>query len=169
MTRTSTVTLIAEDTPPVHYLLKTYSQMCGFQTVQATVGERALEMARQDRPALVLLNIDLPGNVRGWEVLECLKEDESTRSILVVIYHLEKESPDEPWATIADAWLPIPLLYESFKETLTRAGVLLQKIAEVPSQDSRRAGRGLRAARNHPGPLQKRRPKKRKEETRKNE
>ncbi len=165
MNRSLPVTIIAEDTSPVHYLLKTYSQMCGFQTVQATVGERVLEMVRQAHPVLVLLNIDLPGNVRGWEVLECLKGDETTRSILVVIYRLEKESLEEPWAGMADARLQIPVLYEGFKETLTRAGVSIQEATNIPARNAERVGRGFPAAQNELDSQNKRRPKKRKEET----
>lgn len=95
-------------------------------------------------PALILLDIDLPGSVRGWEVLECIKKDETMRSIPVIIYHLEKESPDEKWKGMANAWLQIPVLYESFKETLTRAGVCPQEARKKPGRNAERRSKKQR-------------------------
>jgi CheY-like chemotaxis protein len=128
----TSVTLIAENNPPVFYLLKTYAQMCGFQTIQAEVGDRALEIARYLKPAFILLNIDLPGTVRGWDVLSCLKSEADTHAIPVVVYHLD-EDPEREHIGDADACLPIPVLYEAFKETLARAGVELHETSGSPA------------------------------------
>jgi CheY-like chemotaxis protein len=146
------ISLIAEDNHPVHYLLKTYAQMCGFQTVQATVGDRVLEMVRQIKPAFILLNIDLPGRLRGWEVLACIKGDEAIRSVPIIVYGLKDGSPDAQQRETADACLPIPVLYESFRGTLTSVGVTFQesKTEPVPGAE-RRSVRSRKEKKEKPG------------------
>jgi CheY-like chemotaxis protein len=132
------ISLIAEENSSVHYLLKTYAQMCGFETVHATVGERALELVRQFSPVFVLLNVDLPGKVRGWEVLACLKNEEATRDLPVVIYRLDEGSAQPQPALEADACLQIPILYEGFRDTLSQAGIEIQ---DPPGSPAPRAER----------------------------
>ena len=51
--------------------------------LEATSGERGLELARNGRPDLVLLDIQLPG-LDGFSVLHCLRDDPETRSIPAV-------------------------------------------------------------------------------------
>ncbi len=132
------ISLIAEENLTVHYLLKTYAQRCGFQTVNASVGERVLEMVREYNPALILLNIDLPGEMRGWDVLAYLKNDEETRHIPVVIYTLNEENPDPQQTQEADACFQIPVLYEGFVDTLTEAGVCIDGSMSIHPRNSER-------------------------------
>jgi CheY-like chemotaxis protein len=136
------LSIIAEDNPPVFYLLNTYAQMCGFQTLHITVGERVLEAALQERPAYILLNIDLPGKVRGWEALECLKKDEFLQQIPVVVYDTDAEKDDCLSKELADACLPIPVLFDGFKDTLTRVGVKINRAdGSAQSERERRSSR----------------------------
>lgn len=52
--------------------------------VRARNCQEAIQLARSLRPAAITLDLVLPG-ADGWEVLRCLKSDEATRSIPVVI------------------------------------------------------------------------------------
>jgi CheY-like chemotaxis protein len=56
----------------------------GFDVVTAADGEEALERARADAPALILLDLIMP-KVQGFEVLRQLKEDPATAGIPVII------------------------------------------------------------------------------------
>ena len=53
------------------------------ELVTAALPAEGLKMARQLRPALVLLDIQLPG-MDGFEVLARLRADEATRDLVVV-------------------------------------------------------------------------------------
>lgn len=56
----------------------------GFTVVTAADGEEALARARQDAPALILLDLIMPGR-NGFDVLETLKGDPATSKIPVVV------------------------------------------------------------------------------------
>jgi two-component system phosphate regulon response regulator PhoB len=57
----------------------------GLDVSRAKSGEEGIEVARRERPAVILLDIMMPG-LDGWETLERLKTDEATRDIPVVIF-----------------------------------------------------------------------------------
>lgn len=59
--------VIVEDDPSIADLLDLYLRENGFRVLQASTGERGLELIQQHRPALVLLDIGLPG-IDGFEV-----------------------------------------------------------------------------------------------------
>lgn len=55
----------------------------GFEVVVAVDGQAGVEMARQERPDLILMDLSLP-IMDGWEATRKLKADEATRHIPVV-------------------------------------------------------------------------------------
>ncbi len=61
-----------------------------FDVVLAGSGEEALFIVEEDRPDLVLLDINMPG-LDGWEVLRILKEDEVTAGVPVVMFSVNYE------------------------------------------------------------------------------
>jgi CheY-like chemotaxis protein len=131
------ICLIAEDNAPVIYLLRTFAEMCGFRTVNASVGERVLEIARQKQVAVVLLDLMLPGRARGWDVLRLLKSDPATCHIPVVVFQADEAAPFHP-SEGADALLQLPVLYEGFVGTLARSGVAVG--GHAPGADELPAG-----------------------------
>ena len=56
----------------------------GYGVISAADGERALELARKERPGAIILDIALP-RMDGWTVLEELQKDRSTASIPIVM------------------------------------------------------------------------------------
>jgi CheY-like chemotaxis protein len=116
------ICLIAEDTQPVIYLLQTYVKMCGLQALIAVEGEQVFNIARQNRIAVILLNQELPGKIRGWDVLLALKADPDLCNIPVITYQMD-ENKQAHQEDEADACLQMPLLFESFRETLAHIGL----------------------------------------------
>lgn len=57
----------------------------GFEMIHATNGEDALKMVKDEKPAIILLDILLP-EMSGFEVLEKLKEDPETKDIPVLLF-----------------------------------------------------------------------------------
>ncbi|HJZ56968.1 MAG TPA: response regulator, partial [Gemmataceae bacterium] len=55
----------------------------GFDVLTAETGERALELVAAERPALVLMDLGLPG-IDGWEATRRLKADPATAAIPVI-------------------------------------------------------------------------------------
>src|SRR5262249_52691270 len=68
-------------------------QATGYSTVEATTGEAAVEAARTHEPALVLMDVQLPG-IDGVEALARLRQDERTASIPVLALTAQAMSGD---------------------------------------------------------------------------
>jgi len=79
----STRILVVEDNPKNLKLVRDVLQATGYGTLEATTGEEAVEVARSHSPALVLMDVQLPG-IDGVEALTRLREDERTASIPVL-------------------------------------------------------------------------------------
>jgi CheY-like chemotaxis protein len=75
--------LIIEDDDNSRKLLRDALQVKGYQTVEAPTGEQGLQLAGERRPALVLLDIQLPG-ISGFDALRSLRGDPATRTIPVI-------------------------------------------------------------------------------------
>lgn len=65
----------------------------GYQVFSALDGEIGIQLARRERPDLVLLDLILPKK-DGFEVLRELKQDSSTKQIPVVILSNLEENVD---------------------------------------------------------------------------
>jgi two-component system, cell cycle response regulator DivK len=75
--------LVVEDNQKNMKLFRDVLQATGYTTLEATTGEDAIELARSQEPALVLMDVQLPG-IDGVEALERLRRDERTASIPVL-------------------------------------------------------------------------------------
>jgi two-component system, cell cycle response regulator DivK len=75
--------LIVEDDDNSRKLLRDSLQVTGYETAEASNGELGLELARQRRPALILMDIQLPG-ISGFDALRSLRSDPDTRTIPVI-------------------------------------------------------------------------------------
>ena len=75
--------LIVEDNELNMKLFHDLLEAHGYDTIQTRDGMDALRLARQHRPDLILMDIQLP-EVSGLEVTKWLKEDDDLRAIPVV-------------------------------------------------------------------------------------
>ena len=76
--------LVVDDDRDTLNLLRTALRAQGLQVRTATRGERALRMARDNPPALIMLDLKLPG-MDGYQVLKELKQHPVTANIPVVV------------------------------------------------------------------------------------
>jgi two-component system, cell cycle response regulator DivK len=75
--------LVVEDNETSMKLFRDVLQAKGYSTLEATTGEDAVELARTLDPALVLMDVRLPG-IDGIEALAQLRGNERTAAIPVV-------------------------------------------------------------------------------------
>ena len=75
--------LIVEDNPKSLKLVRDTLQVKGYRTIETETGEEGVRMARERHPALVLMDIQLPG-ISGIEALGQLRADPGTRAIPVI-------------------------------------------------------------------------------------
>ena len=75
--------LIVEDNPKNLKLVRDTLQVKGYQTIEAETGEEGVRLAHERQPALVLMDIQLPG-INGVEALKQLRADPVTSSTPVI-------------------------------------------------------------------------------------
>ena len=75
--------LIVEDNPKNLKLIRDLLQFKGYQTIEAETAEAGIDLARERRPALILMDIQLPG-MDGREAMKTLKADTATRQIPII-------------------------------------------------------------------------------------
>lgn len=83
MDNSSILILNVDDNDGARYVKTRILQSAGFQVIEAANGTDALDMARKNTPALVLLDVKLP-DISGIEVCRRIKSDVSTATVLVL-------------------------------------------------------------------------------------
>ena len=85
--------LIVDDEEYILELLSFNLKKAGYTTLTASSGEKALQIAPEDRPDLILLDLMLPGN-DGIEVCRKLKQENTTRDIPIIMLTARGEDSD---------------------------------------------------------------------------
>lgn len=76
--------LIADDDPEILTMLSIRLRKRGYTTIEASDGLQTLQMARVQKPDLVLLDVMMPGK-NGWEVAKALREDPVLAEVGIVM------------------------------------------------------------------------------------
>ena len=77
--------LIIDDEPLIHKSVSLLLKNAGLTGIGASSGPQGLQMAAQDQPDAILLDLKMP-KMSGWEVLSQLKNDEKLKNIPVVLF-----------------------------------------------------------------------------------
>ncbi|MCW8873790.1 PleD family two-component system response regulator [Pseudomonadota bacterium] len=88
--------LIVDDSPAQLYSLRQMVERAGHQAVVAESGERALEVAASEHPAVILMDIVMPG-MSGYQATRKLGRTESTRHIPVIFVSTRDGEADRQW------------------------------------------------------------------------
>lgn len=101
--------LIIEDYPATSEMMSSILEAEGFKSLVAMEGASGLEMARSQKPDLILLDVMMPG-MSGFQVCEKLKADEKTRGIPVIIVSVRgtEENIKKGEKLGADGYVPKP-------------------------------------------------------------
>jgi DNA-binding response OmpR family regulator len=102
--------LIVEDQPDICKLIRMTLEFGDFEIHEAHDGETGLNMVRAIRPAIVLLDVMMPGLLDGYQVCTRIKQDPELRSIQVVMLTARGQVSDlaAGEAAGADAYLVKP-------------------------------------------------------------
>jgi two-component system phosphate regulon response regulator PhoB len=85
--------LVVEDEPDLLDLVVYNLKKEGFKPIRAETGEKALELAREARPDLILLDLMMPG-LDGLEVCRRLRAHDATSGIPIVMVTARAEESD---------------------------------------------------------------------------
>ncbi len=113
--------LIVEDNELNMKLFRDLLAAYGYATVETRSGLEALQMARQYRPTLILMDIQLP-EVSGLEVTKWLKDDEDLADIPVVAVTAFAMKGDEQRIRQGgcEAYISKPIAIQSFIATVRK-------------------------------------------------
>jgi DNA-binding response OmpR family regulator len=88
-----TTVLVVDDEAPIRLLCRVNLEAESMTVLEASDGERGLELARTERPDVILLDVMMPGR-SGWEVAEELLTDDSTSGIPIIFLTARAEVRD---------------------------------------------------------------------------
>ncbi len=113
--------LVVEDNDINMRLFHDVLEARGYNVLQATDGTEGWRMAREHRPDLILMDIQLPG-ISGLEVTKRLKADETLKSIPVIAITAFAMDGDEEKIRGGgcDAYIVKPISIHSFLQTVER-------------------------------------------------
>ncbi len=119
MEQSNNSVLIVEDNELNMKLFHDLLEAHGYQTIGTHSGLEALDLARQHRPSLILMDIQLP-EVSGLEVTKWLKDDDELRHIPVVAVTAFAMKGDEERIIQGgcEAYLSKPISVVGFIETV---------------------------------------------------
>jgi DNA-binding response OmpR family regulator len=117
--------LIADDEPNILISLEYLMKREGYEVLLARDGNEALEAIRRERPALVLLDVMMPGKT-GFELCDAVRADETLAATKIVLLTAKGRDTDvaKGMALGATAYITKPF---STKELALRVRELLQE------------------------------------------
>jgi two-component system phosphate regulon response regulator PhoB len=125
--------LVVDDEPHIVALVAYHLAKAGYRVTTATNGTDALALANRERPALVVLDLMLPG-MSGFEILRKLRARDHTRDVAVLMLTARREEPDriEGLSLGADDYLTKPF---SPQELVLRVKAILRRTGSPSSRD----------------------------------
>ena len=111
--------LVVDDDPEIVTMLSTRLTKRGYRVSTANDGHRALELAKSERPDLMLLDVMMPGK-SGWEVARALKQDPDTQGIKIVMVTAIGEQVNEITSPLygADAHVDKPFEFDRLEKVI---------------------------------------------------
>ncbi|MFT4636705.1 MAG: two-component system phosphate regulon response regulator PhoB [Verrucomicrobiales bacterium] len=124
--------LVVDDEEDVVDLVCYNLEKEGFQTLRALNGTKGLEIAKRERPSVMILDLMLPG-MNGLQVFHGLKQDSRTKDIPVIMLTAKAETSDRILGLKAgvDDYVTKPF---SPKELILRVAAVLKWVRPVASE-----------------------------------
>ena len=120
--------LIADDLVPIRQMVRITLSTQGWTIVEADNGTTALQLAKSERPDLILLDVDMGSGPNGFDVCRSLKADDTTKDIPVVMLTAHDSESDRAvgFAAGAAQYLTKPFgpleLIDTIRAILAHAG-----------------------------------------------
>ena len=118
--------LVADDDPLMRRLCRGVLELAGCEVITANNGREAVELARQELPQVIILDLVMP-ETSGLEAFHQLKQSEPTKAIPIILISgsLDREGQEAIEASGAAGFLSKPFrpgaLIEAIKPLLLQA------------------------------------------------
>ncbi len=125
--------LIAEADPFIAQLLLRFVERSGWHGVRVKVGEELVELADRTQPDVIIVDAELPGEIRGWEAVRALRTHPATRNLAVISCSWLPDARVRKLMGDLAYYLQKPdLHYEDFLQALQRAGCQIGPQSQPP-------------------------------------
>jgi DNA-binding response OmpR family regulator len=113
--------LIADDDLEILTMVRTLLRRRDIKLLEASDGEEAMRLIRENTPDLVVLDVMMPG-MSGWEICKAIREDGDLSSIGIIMLTGIGERLNEMTSPLygADAHLDKPFELSALDEAVTR-------------------------------------------------
>lgn len=101
--------LVVDDEWELRNLMTEFLTGEGYDVIQASNGEEALELAEKEEPQVILLDVKMPG-IDGIEVCRRLKEEDKTRFIPVIMVTALEDRDVDVFVEGADDFVTKPFI-----------------------------------------------------------
>jgi len=124
--------LVVDDDPGIVKLVRAYLEQAGFEVAAAADGKKAMQIARNEKPDLVVLDLMLP-EMDGWDVCRALRK-ESEVPIIMLTARVEESDKLIGLELGADDYVTKPF---SPRELVARVRSVLRRAGGEPPKPER--------------------------------
>ena len=121
--------LVAEDETSLNDLLQDALRMNGYETISAKHGLEALRLIREQKPDLVILDINMP-QLDGFGVIEKLRNENNNVPVIVLTARDQKDDKSIGFGLGADDFVTKPF---GLEELLMRVSAVLRRSQNTPT------------------------------------
>ncbi len=130
--------LVVDDDPGIVKLVRAYLEQSGFGVLVAYDGKKAMQIARHERPDLVILDLMLP-EMDGWDVCRALRK-ESDVPVIMLTARVEETDKLVGLELGADDYVTKPF---SPRELVARVRSVLRRAEGMPPKPERISRGGI--------------------------
>jgi len=125
--------LVVEDEPHIAEVVRDYLEQAGYRVIHAQDGRTALAMARHERPALIVLDLMLPGGLDGFDVCREVRTDATLRTTPIIMLTARVDLSDRLVGLElgADDYITKPF---SPREVVARVKAVLRRVQAYDAQ-----------------------------------
>ncbi len=113
--------LVVDDEPEISLLIKRRLEKQGYSVLTADTGLKALDVAKKEKPDLILLDVMMP-ELDGYHVCRMLKFDPQYQNIKIIFLTARDQPPDKNTGeqVHADAYITKPFEPEDLIENIKK-------------------------------------------------
>jgi two-component system cell cycle response regulator DivK len=102
--------LLVEDVDDTRYFMRLELEYLGYRVIEAGDGQKAIELALEEHPDIILMDLSLPG-IDGLEATRRIRQDPSMAKvpIIAVTAHMETDFRNGARASGFDAYVTKPI------------------------------------------------------------
>jgi CheY-like chemotaxis protein len=112
---------VVEDFEDSRFMMRRLLEMAGYDVVEASDGQQSIELAAQERPALILMDLSLP-KLDGLAATRLIRQHEAVGKlpIVAVSAHDSPESRSEALEAGCDDYVTKPIDFDQLYSLLKR-------------------------------------------------